>query len=70
MLPYVYGAQIIPLLIYRFVTYYRMSWMHYTIELCYLSNAVLILLVLFFPRSELLFLLNWASSSAPSSSPT
>ncbi len=43
VLPYVYVAQIVPLLLYRFITYYRMGWSHFTIELCYLSNALLIL---------------------------
>lgn len=65
MLPYVYVTQIIPLLIYRFVSYYRMMWMHFTLELCYLSNALLILHILAFPQSELLFLLNWGVVFGP-----
>lgn len=65
MLPYVYVAQIIPLLMYRFVSYYRMGWSHFTLELCYLSNALLILNILAFPQSDLLFLLNWGVVFGP-----
>jgi hypothetical protein len=48
-MPYVYVAQIIPLLLYRFITYYRIGWSHFTIELCYLSNALLILNIVYVP---------------------
>lgn len=46
VLPYVYIAQIVPLLVYRFISYARVGWSHFTLELCYLSNALLILNVM------------------------
>lgn len=46
ILPYVFVAQILPLLLYRIVTYYHRHWHHYTLELCYFSNALLIVSIL------------------------
>lgn len=39
-----------PLLLYRFVSYYRIGWSHFTLELCYLSNVLLILQILYVGR--------------------
>jgi hypothetical protein len=99
VLPYVYVAQIIPLLIYRAITYFRYvrsfpepgdvpeerittgqacipppshismgtrraHWSHYTLELCYFSNALLIVSspypthLMVYTTKEFSFLLN------------
>ena len=55
-LPYLYVCQVLPLLAYRLVSYYQQHLQHYTLELCYFTNLLLILFILAFPTSEVLFL--------------
>ncbi len=65
VLPYLYVAQIVPLLLYRCVSYYRQHLQHYTLELCYFTNALLVLYVLAFPTSQVLFLICYGLLHGP-----
>jgi len=57
ILPYLYVCQVLPLLAYRCVSYYQQHLQHYTLELCYFTNLLLIVFILAFPTSEVLFLI-------------
>ncbi|GMH66619.1 hypothetical protein TrST_g10700 [Triparma strigata] len=54
-IPYYYIATLMPLFLYRYVSYYLINRQHFTIEICYFINYLLMVYILVYPDDYKLF---------------
>ena len=62
MVPW-YSVWLFGLLCLRFVVYYMSAWQLFMIDYCYLHNATLVLVLLFYPHSPELFQMLFTGSN-------
>ena len=54
-IPYYYISTLAPLFLYRYISYYLLSRHHFTLEVCYFINYLLMVYILVFPDDYKLF---------------
>eukprot|EP00252_Welwitschia_mirabilis_P018175 TRINITY_DN40424_c0_g1_i1.p1 TRINITY_DN40424_c0_g1~~TRINITY_DN40424_c0_g1_i1.p1 ORF type:complete len:371 (+),score=47.21 TRINITY_DN40424_c0_g1_i1:119-1231(+) len=64
-IPYVYCCLFFVMAPLRWIYYRFKKWHYYLLDFCYYANAILMTMVLFFPRSEKLFMICFAFSEGP-----
>ena len=62
IVPIFYCATLIPLFMYRFVTYYRLARHHFTFEICYFVNYAVMVYIIALPNQYQLFFVAFALS--------
>ncbi|CAM9779933.1 unnamed protein product, partial [Phaeothamnion confervicola] len=62
-LPFLYVAEVTTLVTIRFFVYYRQHWHHFLLDFCYVVNACLVLYIVFFPKSQRLFVVTFGMAN-------